>query len=167
AERLRHMPHTSYPSDTTRSPRGQPPSRAECGLPARGFVFCCFNNAYKILPDIFAIWMRLLTAVPDSVLWLLATNAEAVANLHREAAAHGVAPGRLIFADVVSIEAHLARHAAADLFVDTFPYGAHTTTNDALLAGLPVVTCAGETLVSRISGRQLAASGLPALVTQT
>jgi predicted O-linked N-acetylglucosamine transferase (SPINDLY family) len=90
-----------------------------------------------------------------------------VANLHREAAAHGIAPGRLIFADVVSIEEHLARHAAADLFVDTFPYGAHTTTNDALLAGLPVVTCAGETLVSRIAGSQLHAIGLPELVTQS
>ncbi len=164
-ERLWHMPHASYPSDTTRAPQGPSPSRAECGLPERGFVFCCFNNAYKILPDVFAIWMRLLRAVPDSVLWLLATNADAVANLRREAAAHGVAPERLIFADVVSIEQHLARHAVADLFVDTFPYGAHTTTNDALLAGLPVLTCAGETLVSRIAGSQLHAIGLPELVT--
>jgi predicted O-linked N-acetylglucosamine transferase (SPINDLY family) len=119
------------------------------------------------LPDIFAIWMRLLHAIPGSVLWLLATNAEAVANLRREAAAQGIAPERLIFAEVVPIERHLARHAAADLLVDTFPYGAHTTTNDALLAGLPVLTCAGETLVSRIAGSQLHAIGLPELVTSS
>jgi predicted O-linked N-acetylglucosamine transferase (SPINDLY family) len=164
-ERLLHMPHASYPSDTTREPRGPAPSRAQCGLPDKAFVFCCFNNAYKILPDVFALWMRLLSAVPDSTLWLLATNEEATANLRRAATAHGIAPERLIFADVVSIERHLARHAAADLFLDTFPYGAHTTTNDALLAGLPVLTRAGETLVSRIAGSQLQAIGLPELVT--
>ncbi len=164
-ERLWHMPHASYPSDTTRAPRGQPPSRAECGLPERGFVFCCFNNAYKILPDVFAIWMRLLGAIPDSVLWLLATNADAVGNLRREAAAAGIDPARLVFAPRIPLQRHLSRHAVADLFLDTFPYGAHTTTNDALLAGLPVLTCAGETLVSRIAGSQLHAIGLPELVT--
>ena len=137
-ERLWHMPHASYPSDTTRAPRGQPPSRAECGLPERGFVFCCFNNAYKILPDVFAIWMRLLGAIPDSVLWLLATNADAVGNLRREAGAPASIRHGWYFAPHVRCERHLARHAVADLFVDTFPYGAHTTTNDALLAGLPV-----------------------------
>jgi predicted O-linked N-acetylglucosamine transferase (SPINDLY family) len=164
-ERLWHMPHASYPSDTTRAPQGPPPSRSECGLPERGFVFCCFNKSAKILPAVFAIWMRLLHAVPASVLWLLASEAEATANLQREAAAAGVDPARLIFAPKVPQQQHLARHVAADLFVDTFPYGAHTTTNDALLAGLPVLTCAGETLVTRLAGSQLHAIGLPELVT--
>lgn len=164
-ERLWHMPHASYPSDTTRAPQGPPPSRAECGLPERGFVFCCFNKSAKILPSVFAIWMRLLDVVPGSVLWLLASEAEATANLQREATAAGVDPARLIFAPKVPQQQHLARHAAADLFVDTFPYGAHTTTNDALLAGLPVLTCAGETLVTRLAGSQLHAIGLPELVT--
>ncbi|HEX3633339.1 MAG TPA: tetratricopeptide repeat protein, partial [Casimicrobiaceae bacterium] len=163
-ERLWHMSHSSVPSDTTRAPHGQPPSRAECGLPERGFVFCCFNKSFKILPPVFAIWMRLLRAVPGSVLWLLASEAEATANLRRETAAAGVDPARLVFAPKVPQERHLARHAAADLFVDTFPYGAHTTTNDALLAGLPVLACAGETLVTRLAGGQLHAIGLPELV---
>jgi predicted O-linked N-acetylglucosamine transferase (SPINDLY family) len=166
-ERLWYMPHASYPSDTTRAPVGPPPSRAECGLPERGFVFCCFNQAYKILPDVFAIWMRLLAQVPDSILWLLASDDDATANLRREAAAAGIDPARLVFAPKVPQEQHLARHAAADLLVDTFPYGAHTTTNDALLAGLPVVTCAGETLVTRLAGSQLMAIGLPELVTHS
>jgi predicted O-linked N-acetylglucosamine transferase (SPINDLY family) len=128
-------------------------------------VFCCFNKSFKILPPVFAIWMRLLRAVPGSVLWLLASEAEATANLRRETAAAGVDPARLVFAPKVPQERHLARHAAADLFVDTFPYGAHTTTNDALLAGLPVLTCAGETLVTQLAGSQLHAIGLPELVT--
>ncbi len=164
-ERLWHMPHASYPSDTVRAPQGPPPSRAECGLPEQGFVFCCFNKSFKILPDVFKIWMRLLHAVPGAVLWLLASDAESSANLRREAAAAGVDPARLVSAPKVSQAEHLARHAAADLLLDTFPYGAHTTTNDALLAGLPVLTCAGETLVTRLAGSQLHAIGLPELVT--
>jgi protein O-GlcNAc transferase len=164
-ERPLYMPHAVYPSDTTRVPAGPPPSRAACGLPEAGFVFCCFNNAYKILPEVFAVWMRLLAAVPGSVLWLLETSAEAKANLRREAVAAGIEPQRLIFAPRVGIGAHMARHACADLFLDTYPYGAHTTANDALLAGLPVITCAGDTLVSRIAGSQLNAIGLPELIT--
>jgi predicted O-linked N-acetylglucosamine transferase (SPINDLY family) len=109
--------------------------------------------------------MRLLDAVPGSALWLLACEEEAIDNLRRETVAAGVDPARLIFAPKLPQAQHLARHAAADLFLDTFPYGAHTTTNDALLAGLPVLTCAGETLVSRLAGSQLHAIGLPELVT--
>jgi predicted O-linked N-acetylglucosamine transferase (SPINDLY family) len=165
AERLWYMPNASYPSDTTRAPVGPPPPRSACGLPENGVVFCCFNKSFKILPAVFAIWMRLLQAIPASILWLLASDAEATANLRREAAAAGIDPSRLIFAPKVPQEQHLARHAAADLFLDTFPYGAHTTTNDALLAGLPVLTCAGETLVTRLAGSQLHAIGLPELVT--
>jgi protein O-GlcNAc transferase len=114
-ERLWHMPHASYPSDTTRAPQGPPPSRAECGLPEQGFVFCCFNKSCKILPAVFAIWMRLLHAVPGSVLWLLASEAEVTANLRREAAAAGIDPARLIFAPKVPQERHLARREALAL----------------------------------------------------
>jgi protein O-GlcNAc transferase len=164
-ERALYMPHMAFPSDTTRLPPGPPPSRAACGLPETGFVFCCFNNAYKILPEVFAVWMRLLAALPGSVLWLLEASAEATANLRREAQAAGIAPQRLVFAPRVSVAAHVARNAAADLFLDTYPYGAHTTANDALLAGLPLLTCAGDTLVSRIAASQLAAIDLPELIT--
>jgi len=165
SERPLYMPHMAFPSDTTRLPPGPPPSRAACGLPETGFVFCCFNNAYKILPEVFALWMRLLAAVPGSVLWLLETSAEAKENLRREAHAAGVDPARLIFAPRVSVGEHVARNAAADLFLDTYPYGAHTTANDALLAGLPLITRVGDTLVSRIAGSQLNAIGLPELIT--
>jgi predicted O-linked N-acetylglucosamine transferase (SPINDLY family) len=165
SERPLYMPHMAFPSDTTRLPAGPPPSRAACGLPESGLVFCCFNNAYKILPEVFAIWMRLLAAVPGSVLWLLETSAEAKENLRREAQRAAVDPARLVFAAVVPVGAHVARNAAADLFLDTYPYGAHTTANDALLAGLPVLTRVGDTLVSRIAGSQLNAIGLPELIT--
>jgi predicted O-linked N-acetylglucosamine transferase (SPINDLY family) len=167
SERPLYMPHMAFPSDTTRLPAGAPPTRAACGLPEQGFVFGCFNNAYKILPEMFAIWMRLLQAVPGSVLWLLETNPEAKANLRREAAQADVDPERLVFAPRVPVREHVARNAAADLFLDTYPYGAHTTANDALLAGLPVLTCVGETLASRIAGSQLHAIGLPELVTES
>ena len=167
SERPLYMPHMAFPSDTTRLAASIPPPREACGVPQRAFVFCCFNNPYKILPGVFAIWMRLLTAVPHSVLWLLATNAEARQNLRREAASAGVDPDRLIFAPPVPVGDHVARNAAADLFLDSHPYGAHTTANDALLAGLPVVTCAGDTMVSRIAASQLRAIGLPELVTKS
>jgi len=166
-ERALYMPHMAFPSDTTRLPPGSAPSRIACGLPEEGFVFCCFNNAYKILPEVFAIWMRLLAKLPGSVLWLLEASAEAATNLRREAQAAGIAPDRLIFAPRLDVAAHVARNAAADLFLDTYPYGAHTTANDALLAGLPLVTCVGDALVSRIAGSQLAAIGLPELITDS
>jgi len=166
-ERPLYMPHMLYPSDTTRLPAGPAPSRAACGLPESGFVFCCFNNAYKILPEVFALWMRLLGATPGSVLWLLEPGAPAKANLRREAQAAGVDATRLLFAPRVSVGEHVARNAAADLFLDTYPYGAHTTANDALLAGLPLITRVGETLASRIAGAQLAAIGLPELITSS
>jgi len=165
-ERLLQLPDVSFPSNPSRVPKGPPPSRAECGLPDGAFVFACFNNAFKILPDVFAAWMRLLGAVEASVLWLLEAGADAEANLRREAQAAGIDPARLVFAPRVSpVERHVARIAAADLVVDSFPYGAHTTANDALLAGVPLVTRSGETLVSRIAGSQLHAIGAPELVT--
>ena len=143
------------------------PSRAACGLPEQGLVFCCFNNSYKILPAVFEVWMRLLARVSGSVLWLAPASGSAGTNLRREAAARGVDPGRLVFAPRIALPEHLARHVHADLFLDTTPYNAGTTANDALFMGVPVLTCAGETLASRVAGSQLHAIGLPELVTTT
>ena len=164
SERFFYMPNMSYPSDTTRAPTRARSSRVACGLPDTGFVFCNFNNAYKILPDVFAVWMRLLAAVRGSVLWLLQTNAEQKRNLMREAAHAGIDPNRLVFAPTVPMAQHLVRYAVADLFVDTYPYGAHTTANDTLLVGLPLLTRVGDTLPSRIAAGHLNAIGLPELI---
>lgn len=140
------------------------PTRAECGLPERGFVFCCFNTPYKIEPDAFAAWMRLLACIPGSVLWLLDGGDATKENLRREAKVRGVNPERLVFAPRIPRAEHLARHFCADLFLDTFYYGAHTTAADALWAGLPVLTCPGETMSSRIGASIVYAAGLPELV---
>jgi predicted O-linked N-acetylglucosamine transferase (SPINDLY family) len=164
AERFMVLPDCYLPGDSKR-PIGVTPSRAQCGLPEGAFVFCCFNASYKIVPRAFDVWMRLLREVNRSMLWLLETNAAATANLRREARERGVAPERLIFAPRIPLAEHLARHAAADLFLDTTPCNAHTTANDALFVGLPIVTCAGETFASRVSGSQLNAIGLSELVT--
>jgi predicted O-linked N-acetylglucosamine transferase (SPINDLY family) len=164
AERFMLLPHCYMPGDTRRA-FAPMPTRAQCQLPDRGFVFCCFNASYKILPEMFAIWMRLLQDVPGSVLWLLDTNPSVSRNLRCEAQSRDVSPDRLIFAPRIPLAEHLARHGVADLFLDTFPYNAHTTANDALFAGLPLVTCAGETFASRVSGSHLNAIGLPELIT--
>jgi protein O-GlcNAc transferase len=164
SERFLYLPDCYCPSDTRRAVAATP-SRAACGLPERALVFCCFNNSYKILPEVFALWLRLLAATPESVLWLAPGNATAGANLRREAAARGIDPQRLVLAPRVSLPEHLARHAHAELFLDTTPYNAGTTANDALFMGVPVLTCAGATMVSRVAGSQLRAAGLPELVT--
>ncbi len=164
-ERLLYLPDCYCPSDTRRPVASAVGARTACGLPASGFVFCCFNNTYKILPAVFAVWMRLLAALPDSVLWLAPGQARACANLRREASARGVDPARLIFAPRVSLAEHLARHGHADLFLDTTPYNAGATANDALFMGVPVLTCAGDTMASRVAGSQLCALGLPELIT--
>ena len=140
-------------------------TRADHGLPAAGFVFCCFNNSYKVTADVFDVWMRLLRDVEGSVLWLLESNSAFSANLKREAAARGVAPSRLILAPRLDAEAHLARHRHADLFLDTLYYNAHTTACDALWMGLPVLTRLGTTFASRVAASLLNAVGLPELVT--
>jgi predicted O-linked N-acetylglucosamine transferase (SPINDLY family) len=165
SERFLYLPDCYCPSDTSREVAAERPSRAACGLPESAFVFCCFNQSYKILPPVFAVWMRLLAAVPGSVLWLAPTTTAAESNLSREAAARGVDPTRLVFAPRMSLPEHLARYRHADLFLDTTPYNAGTTANDALFMGVPVVTCAGETMASRVAGSQLIAIGLPELVT--
>jgi len=128
------------------------PTRAEAGLPERGFVFCCFNNNYKILPTMFDVWMRLLKDVSRSVLWVLQDNAAAGENLRKEAQTRGVDPDRLVFALRVGAPEYRARCRLADLFLDTLPYNGHGTTSDMLWAGLPVLTCAGSTFAGRVAG---------------
>src|SRR5580704_6387091 len=162
-EKLAYLPDCYQPNDTRRDIAAAP-SRAACGLPAQGFVFCGFNNSFKITPTFFAIWMRLLRQVPGSVLWLLESNALVRRNLGAAAVAAGVDPGRLVFAPILPHGQHLARHRHADLFLDTLPCNAHTTASDALWAGLPVLTCAGETFAGRVAGSIVAAAGLSELV---
>jgi predicted O-linked N-acetylglucosamine transferase (SPINDLY family) len=153
-------------NDRQRRVAETPPRRA-LGLPEEGFVYCCFNQTYKILPEVFAVWTRLLAGVPGSVLWLIEWNPWAVRNLRREAAARGVDPSRLIFAPSVPLTEHLGRLAAADLFLDTLPCNAHTSASDALWAGLPLLTCSGQTFASRVAGSLLGAVGLPELITHS
>ncbi len=166
-EKIAYLPHTYQPNDRKREISDRVFTRSELGLPEDGFVFCCFNNDYKLTPDVFDIWMRLLQQVPKSVLWLLGGNEFSARNLWREADRRGIAADRLVFAGRVNKEEHLSRHRQADLFVDTFYYNAHTTASDALWAGLPVVTCLGEAFASRVAASLLGAMGLPELVTDT
>jgi predicted O-linked N-acetylglucosamine transferase (SPINDLY family) len=137
------------------------------GLPSTAFVFCCFNSPAKITPEVFAVWMRLLRGVPESALWLLDENAEATKQLRRHAQAHGVDQRRLVFAPRKPAPEHLARHRAADLCLDTWPYNAHTTASDALWAGLPLLTMRGETFASRVAASLLEAVEMPELITNS
>jgi protein O-GlcNAc transferase len=166
-EKIIYLPHTYQVNDGKREIADKVFARADLGLPAAGFVFCCFNNCYKILPFLFDRWMRILLRVPDSVLWLLGDNPRAMDNLRREASARHVDPRRLVFANRVDLPDHLARHRAADLFIDTLPCNAHTTASDALWAGLPVLTCSGETLAARVASSLLTAIRLPELIVST
>ena len=166
-EKLVHLPDSYQVNDGQRTIAARSPSRTDCGLPADGFVFCCFNNNRKITPSVFDIWMRLLGAVPGSVLWLLDDTDVARRNLCREARARDIDPERLVFAPRCGLPDHLARHRAADLFLDTLPYNAHTTASDALWAALPVLTCAGRSFASRVAGSLLHAVGLPEMVTES
>jgi protein O-GlcNAc transferase len=166
-EQIVRLPHCYLPNDDRRE-IGAVPTRVEAGLPEDAFVFCGFTSAHKINPTVFDIWMRLLQAVPGSVLWLRSTSAEAHRNLQREAQARGLEPHRLVFAPhVPSMAAHLARHSLADLYLDTLPYNAHSTTCDALWAGVPVLTCRGQTFASRVAASALTAIGLPELITDS
>ena len=163
SEALACMPH-SYQPHGRAVQVGATPGREAAGLPAEGFVFCCFNQAYKFTPAMFDIWCGLLERTPGSVLWLL-SDAQAEGNLRREALQRGIAPHRLVFAPGLPQAQHLARLPLADLVLDTLPYNAHTTASDALWAGVPMVTCAGDTFASRVAGSLLHAVGLPELVT--
>ncbi len=163
SEKIAYLPNYQV-NDNKRVIADKVFTRAELGLPQSGFVFCCFNASYKITPDVFASWMRILTAVPDSVLLLVAGSAVTERNLRREAASHGVSPQRLVFGGRVGPAEYLARYRAADLFLDTAPYNAGTTASDALWVGLPVLTCIGNSFAARIAASVLTAAGLPELI---
>ena len=167
SEKIVYLPDCYQINDRKRKIARRTPTRKECGLPTKGVVFCSFNHTYKITPAAFDVWMRLLQKVPGSVLWLLETNIDVAAHLRREAQARRVEPTRLVFAPRVPLEQHLARCRVADLFLDTLPYNGHVTTSDALWAGLPVLTCVGETFASRVAGSLLTAIGLPELITHS
>ncbi len=162
-EAIAYLPDVYAPVDANRQ-IAVTPTRAEAGLPATGFVFCCFNDPYKITPEVFDRWCALLKAVPHAVLWLYAKSDEVMDNLRREAAIRDVASARLIFARKKPQPEHLARLALADLFLDTQPVNAHTTASDALWMGVPVLTCLGETFAARVAASLLNAVGLPELI---
>jgi len=164
-EKVVYLPECYQANDDKRQIAARTSSRAECGLPQQGFVYCCFNNSYKIVPEMFDCWMRILKKVPDSVIWLIEDCA--VSNLRREASARGVDPDRLVFARRMPSSHHLARHRLGDLFLDTLPYNAHTTASDALWAGLPVLTQIGGTFPGRVAASLLQALGLTELITST
>ena len=166
-EHLVYLPHCYQVNDSKRRIADRVFSRSELGLPEGAFVFCCFNSTYKILPQTFDGWMRILHAVEDSVLWLLDHHPLATQNLKKEAQARGIEPHRLVFGPRMPLADHLARHKLADLFIDTLPYNAHTTTSDALWAGLPVLSCMGKSFAARVAGSLLLAMDLPELITNT
>jgi protein O-GlcNAc transferase len=166
-EKIVHLPHTCFGYDSTQVANPRVPDRAEEGLPQDGFVFCSFNTSYKILPEFFAIWMRLLHRVEGSVLWLARNNDFSAANLRRAASEAGIDPKRLVFAQVrPAIEDHLARHRLADLALDTLPYNAQSTAMDALWAGVPILTCAGRSFCGRLAMSQLQSISLPELIAE-
>ena len=167
SEKIAYLPNSYQVYDTKRGISDRTVSRTEVGLPEDAFVFCCFNNNYKITPTVFDCWMRILRQVDGSVLWLFEDNAKAASNLRKEAEVRGVRPERLIFARRMPPSEHLARHRLADLFLDTLPYNAHTTASDALWAGLPVLTRIGETFAGRVAASLLNAIGLTELITST
>ncbi|MEB3214089.1 MAG: hypothetical protein VKL39_22260, partial [Leptolyngbyaceae bacterium] len=151
-EKLLYLPHCYLPRDTSVKPSPDTLKRTDFGLPDDGVVFCSFNHDYKINPPMFAVWMDLLRENPKSVLWLMKLNEDAQKNLAASANAYGIDPARLVFATrVPRIEDHLARYRLADVCLDTFPYNGHTTTSDALLVGVPVVTMAGRGFASRVA----------------
>lgn len=166
-EKIVQLPGCYMANDSQRSVAKETPSRMECNLPEGAFVFCSFNNSHKITQTIFRLWMNILRAVPNSVLWLLESNRWIPQNLKEQASRFGVAPNRLVFGPRMNPEFHLARHRHADLFLDTYPYGAHTTASDSLWMGCPVVTLVGKSMISRVAGSLLRALELDELVTLT
>jgi predicted O-linked N-acetylglucosamine transferase (SPINDLY family) len=167
-EKIAYLRDTYMPNDGTRQIAQATPTRQEAGLPDTGFVFASFNNLYKIAPEMFALWMRVLASIEDSVLWLSQANPAAIRNLKREAEAQGISGERILFAPFVRApDEHLARLRLADLFLDTLPYNAHATTCDALWAGVPVVTLTGSSFAGRVGTSLLSALGLPELIADT
>ena len=168
SEKIVHLPHSFMVNDSTKPISTRNFTRSELGLPDEGFVFCSFNNPYKITPDVFDIWMRLLNAVEGSVLWLSRIGATALGHLREQAVKHGIAAERIVIAQRMELlEDHLRRHCHADLFLDTFYYNAHTTASDALWSGLPIVTCMGKTFASRVTASLLTAMDMPELITHS
>ena len=167
SENIIYLPNTYQVRDSTQKISNKIFTKDELGLPKNSFVFCCFNQNYKITPSVFDIWMRLIRKVEKSVLWLIKDNDVAVYNLKKEAEKRGVKSDRIIFAKHMPVSEHLARHKIADLFVDTFPYTAHTTCSDALWSGLPVITRTGQSFASRVAGSLLNAVNLKELITKT
>ncbi len=167
AEKLAYLPNAYQPNDRKRVQAQNRMSRDQAGLPENAFVFCCFNNNFKITPYQLDLWATILKRVNGSVLWLLEDNPVASANLKMEIAKRGVEPDRLLFAPRVSPQNHLHRMTAADLFLDTAPYNAHTTTSDALWIGLPVLTCLGKSFCSRVAASLVSAAGIPEMITKT
>ena len=167
SEKVVQLPNSYQVNDRKRVISDRKFTRKELGLPENGFVFCCFNNNYKILPSTFDIWMRILKKVEGSTLWLFGENILAEINLKKEATKRGVDPRRLVFAKPMPLAEHLSRHQLADLFLDTFPCNAHTTASDALWAGLPVLTLIGKSFASRVAASLLNAIHLPELITTT
>jgi predicted O-linked N-acetylglucosamine transferase (SPINDLY family) len=165
SEKVVYLPNSYQPNDRKREISKKIFTKEELDLPKEGFVFCCFNSNFKITPPTFDGWMRILKSVNGSVLWLLEENPIAALNLRKEAQFRGVNSNRLIFAKRTNLSEHLARHRAADLFLDTLPYNAHTTASDALWAELPVLTCMGESFASRVAASLLNAIELPELIT--
>jgi predicted O-linked N-acetylglucosamine transferase (SPINDLY family) len=166
-EKIVYMPNSYQVNVSNRSISKTSLLRHELGLPSTGFVFCCFNNTYKITPSTFTGWMRILKAVEDSVLWLFENNNNTTKNLKKEAMKFGINEDRFVFATHMPVEEHLNRIKQADLFIDTLPYNAHTTASDALRMGLPVLTCVGNSFASRVAASLLNAVNLPELITTT
>lgn len=167
SEQVVHLPETFQANDDRRPRAATAPARAALGLPEDAFVFCSFNNAYKITPEMYDVWMRVVQNVERSVLWLFGGNSELRDNLARAAAARGVDPARVVFAAKADYATYLARYRAADLFLDTFPFNGGTTASDALWCGLPVLTCAGRAFAARMAGSLLTTLGLADLVTHS
>jgi predicted O-linked N-acetylglucosamine transferase (SPINDLY family) len=166
-EKVVYLPDTYQVNDSKRVIADRTPARTEAGLPEQGFVFCSFNNNYKISPAVFDVWMRLLGKVEGSVLWLYKSSAAAMHSLKKQAADRGIAPERLVFAPRINLEDYLARHRLADLSLDTLPYNGHATSSDALWAGLPVLTCLGASFAGRVGASLLNAIGLNELIARS
>jgi len=164
SEKIVYLPNSYQVNDDKREISEKVFTRVELGLPEFGFVFCCFNNSYKITPRMFEAWIRILNSVEGSCMWLLEDNPAASNNLCKEATKRGLDPQRLVFAKRMSLADHLARHRLADLFLDTFPCNAHTTASDSLWAGLPVLTLAGEAFAGRVASSLLTAIDLPEMI---
>ena len=163
SEQLLYLP--CYQPNDSQRPVGKSTQKSEHNLPENSFVFCCFNQSFKISAEVFAVWMRILKQAPNAVLWLLDCNIWAKSNLQKEAENAGIAKNRLIFAPRVPVAEHLERHNHADLFLDTLPYNAHTTASDALFMRLPLLTCMGDTFASRVAASLLQCVNLPELTT--